>query len=1021
MNHIIRIYFLNYLAILTLLLVKQQTPCFSQTSNPGWKGSEIISASNFVNPANWYCGYQNNTGDSSYVTTDDSCLYIHWKFGTGNRYRYAQVFQVLNPAISLENKSIFGFDIKGADKNIYRNFQFKFEDGTHQSMRRWDGLAAVNRWCESISALKQEFSNWEQLQWNAVKVISFEINSEASTQDILPDSGVVIIKYLKTDSPSSWNRAISFESIKDSSVLSEIKNKALSALLGRQDRNTGLFYTWLTNKYAYLYGQGLLLKILSMEGKWENSEPADTIAMAAERLALFLAGNQNKIGYWPRAWNATNGDIVQNVEDDGSVWMGDFPWMIIGLQNYYNKSGDIRVKAALGKARNFLYNLIDENGKFYTLKPSTKERVEVTSGEAYAAAILSVYEMGDSAKANKMLDYIDSKTWNNDIRYWKESFYSNRIVLFANTWLSPFYRNTTNAQKALDALSFVGKALYTRGPGNPYGMDGIGPVAVWYEGSLSYICAGGPGSDSLFYNLMDYRYPDGTIPHYNDSVTAAGVWSVKWSSLDGTSWLYFAATRQSPFYRGTELRKEDEPKKVFIHTMGWYNEGENGQHWINGHAHTPKIGLYNSKSWALQLYQLLLSRSCGIDGMIMNVNMKDNYDLQSVSGMLSSINRINDIDSVHFKYDLAISYDDQGMDRSKPFDTASACFEYLKNTLLPGTGNYLYYYDRPAIFVYNYSNPKYLTAYDYNKTLNTVFGNIPPVICWNQIEADAINYTNASYPWVGPDNTGWDTINGLNWGKKYLEWYYPQANYYGFSQDFVIGGVWPGFDGRQCDWDGKRWMDRQNGKVYDSTWNFVNNYSNTLPLNWVVIETWNDWNEGTEIEPSKEYRYQYLKATIDNINKFKNSIITADTCLFASAEKIYRAGWFIEKSVLDSATCYPVLAEAISAFLIGNCTLANDKASQIINLVDVKSKLQAEGIRIYPVPAKNSVEISLNQPDAQISKIEIYNNQGILLATERNYKCTNTVTLHLNRYPSGVYILKIVDHHNNYGCKIIKE
>jgi hypothetical protein len=79
-------------------------------------------------------------------------------------------------------------------------------------------------------------------------------------------------------------------------------------------------------------------------------------------------------------------------------------------------------------------------------------------------------------------------------------------------------------------------------------MDGIGPIAVWYEGTLSYINAGGPGSNYLFRNIIPYINPDGSVPHYNDDLGAnAGIWAEKWASLDGTSWLYYTARGSSPF------------------------------------------------------------------------------------------------------------------------------------------------------------------------------------------------------------------------------------------------------------------------------------------------------------------------------------------------------------------------------------------------------------------------------------------------------------------------------------------
>jgi hypothetical protein len=103
-------------------------------------------------------------------------------------------------------------------------------------------------------------------------------------------------------------------------------------------------------------------------------------------------------------------------------------------------------------------------------------------------------------------------------------------------------------QKGLDALSLAGKVLYTNGNGELHGMDGIVPLSVWYEGTLSYIADGGPGSASLFEEISRKVHPDGMVSHYNENLGGiGGIWAVDWHSLDGTSWLYFVTSGKSPF------------------------------------------------------------------------------------------------------------------------------------------------------------------------------------------------------------------------------------------------------------------------------------------------------------------------------------------------------------------------------------------------------------------------------------------------------------------------------------------
>ncbi len=513
---------------------------YPQSFNLGWQGNDIISKNTFLDQSGWIVG--SSSGESVYATTDTNSVNMHWKFGTGNRFKYVVCFQRLQNTIAISDSDMIGIDVKGSACNINRDFTLKFEDGTNQAIITWNGLASLNRWCERLSMLKSQFGG--TIDWDHVSIITLVVSSVASSSDVQADSGIVSVKNLKISNTRHWQRASKFETLKDTSLLDSVKNQALRGILSRQVSN-GLFYTWREDKSSWLYGHGLVLKILSLEGAWQDNVPVNNCARAAEKLALFLINHQESAGYWPRAWNTDDGSIKFM---DETIWMGDFPWIITGLANYYAKSGDERVLPSLGKAKVFLYSLIEPTGEFYTLNTQTDSNEPVTSVEAYCAAINAVFELGDSIKAMSMINYISSLTWDDTLMYWKESIYSARPVLFGNTWMSMLTYHSNDSVRAIDALSFAGKALDTHGPGRPEGLDGIGPVATWYEGTMSYICAEGPGSQILYDSLINYRYEDGTLPAYNDTIGGkVDIWAVNWSSMDATSWLYFASAKKSPF------------------------------------------------------------------------------------------------------------------------------------------------------------------------------------------------------------------------------------------------------------------------------------------------------------------------------------------------------------------------------------------------------------------------------------------------------------------------------------------
>ncbi len=87
------------------------------------------------------------------------------------------------------------------------------------------------------------------------------------------------------------------------------------------------------------------------------------------------------------------------------------------------------------------------------------------------------------------------------------------------------------------------------------------------------------------------------------------------------------------------------------------------------------------------------------------------------------------------------------------------------------------------------------------------------------------------------------------------------------TTSFHMAGVSPGFDDRGCwGWGGgPRKVERRDGKTYRYRW------EKTLEAGWpvVLIPTWNDWMEGTVIEPSVEFGTKDLETTREFASRVK--------------------------------------------------------------------------------------------------------------------------------------------------------
>lgn len=85
----------------------------------------------------------------------------------------------------------------------------------------------------------------------------------------------------------------------------------------------------------------------------------------------------------------------------------------------------------------------------------------------------------------------------------------------------------------------------------------------------------------------------------------------------------------------------------------------------------------------------------------------------------------------------------------------------------------------------------------------------------------------------------------------------------------------------------------------------------------------------------------------------------------------------------------------------------------------IEEGLAEFNIKIYPNPTKGALKIEIPGLGNEYARLAIYNNQGKLIIDKKVSKFVNEVNL--SRYPSGMYILKILIGQNSSEWKIIKD
>jgi glycoprotein endo-alpha-1,2-mannosidase len=273
---------------------------------------------------------------------------------------------------------------------------------------------------------------------------------------------------------------------------------------------------------------------------------------------------------------------------------------------------------------------------------------------------------------------------------------------------------------------------------------------------------------------------------------------------------------------------------------------------ISNTAHYPVQGAYDSMDPALLDAQLDLAQSAGVTGFIASWWGQGKYEDHAIPVLLESAAK------KHFKisiyWEKAPGHGDAQIDGAVS-DLVHLLTRYGKNeAFLKADGiPVIFVYERvmkdvpeaswPAIFSKTKAKagPFVLIADKYEENYTRLFGGL--------------HRYNIS--WAAPGRTP-DQIR--EWAARYDSEGVKLARK---RSRISCVTVIPGYDDTKVNEPGRN-ADRQDGQVYQVLWEEA---IKSKP-DWVLINSWNEWHEGTEIEPSVEYRDQFIKLTAEYVPRF---------------------------------------------------------------------------------------------------------------------------------------------------------
>jgi len=290
-------------------------------------------------------------------------------------------------------------------------------------------------------------------------------------------------------------------------------------------------------------------------------------------------------------------------------------------------------------------------------------------------------------------------------------------------------------------------------------------------------------------------------------------------------------------------------------TMDHYNPdviGQTGERAIASHYY-PLTGPYDSDDKNILEYQSLLMKIAGIDGALVDWYGMDSYLDYGVLNA-STQNLFAELQRAQLLF--GIVYEDQSVKhivdggyitQANALAYAKGVMNYLQNNWL-GQASYVRLNDHPLILTFG---PQYFVNSSDWDTLFSILRTTPLFFTLdNRLSPVAVG----AFPWppMWMSNTsGILTQDILN---SYLAQYYSQAAgwpylvtsaFPGFYDIYKEAGVGPSYG----------YLDRDSGFTFTSTLQ----QALVHHPNVIQIATWNDYGEGTIIEPTEEFGYQYLE------------------------------------------------------------------------------------------------------------------------------------------------------------------
>jgi hypothetical protein len=374
-----------------------------------------------------------------------------------------------------------------------------------------------------------------------------------------------------------------------------------------------------------------------------------------------------------------------------------------------------------------------------------------------------------------------------------------------------------------------------------------------------------------------------------------------------------------PFARGSAQQRP----LMLAHFMPWYQSpavsGYWGWHWTMDHFdptqvdengrpqiashYTPLTGPYDSSDEAVLEYQVMLMKLSGVDGVI--VDWYGTADFNDYAANNRATHQL-------FKYTqraglkFAICYEDRTVKamvdagvlttHEEAVQQGVADMQHLQEHWFSDP-TYLTYNSQPVLLVFG---PIYFRS---SSDWETMLSDVALITLDNHRVSNGLT----TYPWP-------PMMGGITYNHAAIEAYL--NNFYRIAQrsDYVVGGAFPAFHdiyeqaGVESSYG---YLDAEDGDTFRLTLGMALEQNPDM----IQLITWNDYGEGTIIEPTEETGYQYLEI----LQETSPHVTTTPDDLRLPLQ-VYN----LRKQHPENSDIHPILDRVVEAVFQGKVAEAHD-------------------------------------------------------------------------------------------------